>query len=637
MVGASFRILVLLDLRRRRTIARHEFKNLSRMTPLSSRDGQRLYVAGTDSEGEPYKPSWRFWPELSVIDAETGTIAGRFQLGPNYRFYGQQAAETIDGRVRIPAVTTGGDSGRASTVMVTIDPTTGAADLAELCGYRQHCWLSPQGRLALTPDFTRVPVRDEQSGALRAFGFGSRKRYYGVPMQLWNADAASFIRSVTVGWFGDEELPTEARMQGRSRVETHERLRAFCDALPPGSTEGPNETVGSFSEDKELQLLRNLHQAFANQLADAIFWAQDEQQFWVRAHGFVSCVRIDGTASPRLRLARTGMKTGMVVPFAEGPADVRPLGNDKARLLFGASGQLVQRIEAEAEIKAPFPSTFAATEIIPQSGDGWRETESPSFEQRVRELVEELQAAAVRLRDLPEAQCVRAINSLVKDLPRHLGGRTHNALDFFFELPDRTLDEEQFFAHVEADVPEAVESLHKLLDRILKLCPELPYASNDRQLLAPAIRALGVLDQTALPKIGIYGAHWDNEHASYFNRNLIPAVVKAHGWTAEVIAFALKAMLRDADMAEDVWRKLGMRAAVEQSVSPEAFAAEIASELKANPPEEFFRFGHYVLLRLWESANERSVWEEQMFAELDRLTPEYDYPSEAEDRARGDY
>ena len=210
-----------------------------------------------------------------------------------------------------------------------------------------------------------------------------------------------------------------------------------------------------------------------------------------------------------------------------------------------------------------------------------------------------------------------------------LGSRTHNTLDFFFELPDRTLDEEQFFAHVEAEVPEAAESLRKLLDRILKLCPELPYASNDRQLLATAVRALGVLDQTALPKIGVYGAHWDEEHASYFRRNLVPAVVGVHGWTAEVIAFALKAMLRDADMAEDVWHKLGMRAAVEQSVSPEAFAAEIASELKANPREESFRFGHYALLKLWESAIERSPWEEQLFAELDRLTPEYDYPSEA--------
>jgi hypothetical protein len=253
----------------------------------------------------------------------------------------------------------------------------------------------------------------------------------------------------------------------------------------------------------------------------------------------------------------------------------------------------------------------------------------------VRQLVAELRSATLRLRDLSDAQCVRAINSLVKELSRHLEGRTHNTLDFSFELPDGTLDEEQFFGHVEAHVPEAVASLRKLLDRILKHGPELPYAGNDRQLLAPAVRALGVLDQTALPKIGIYGAYWDQEHATYFRRNLIPAVVAAHGWTEEVVAFALKAMLRDSDMAADIWRKLGMRAAVEQSMSPEIFAARIASELKAEPPEESFRFGHYSLLRLWQSATERTAWEERLFAELDRLTPQFDYPNEAWDRVRG--
>jgi hypothetical protein len=318
------------------------------------------------------------------------------------------------------------------------------------------------------------------------------------------------------------------------------------------------------------------------------------------------------------------MKSGMVVPYAEDPSEIHAVGNDRARLLFGASASLVRRVEAEAGITAPFPPRFAPVHVISRANDGWRETKSPNFEREVRELVAKLRAATIRLRELSNAQCVRAINTLVKDLSRHLEGRTHNTLDFFFELPDRTLDEEQFFGHVETHVPEAVESLRKLLDRILKLGPDLPYAGNDRQLLAPAVRALGVLDQTTLPKIGTYGAGWDEEHAAYFGRNLIPAVVAAHGWTDETVAFALKAMLRDSDIAQEVWRKLGMRAAVEQSMSPEIFAARIASELKADPPEERFRFGHYSLLRVWQTATERTAWEERLFAELDRLTQEDD-------------
>lgn len=61
------------------------------------------------------------------------------------------------------------------------------ADVAKLCGYRNHCWISPKGSLALTPEFTCLPVRSEPTGLLSALGFGSRKRYYGLPMQLWNA------------------------------------------------------------------------------------------------------------------------------------------------------------------------------------------------------------------------------------------------------------------------------------------------------------------------------------------------------------------------------------------------------------------------------------------------------------------
>lgn len=632
--GGEQRILVLFDLSRHQVIATHEFQNLDRALPLPSRDARRLYVAGSGTEGEPYKPGWRTWPELFVIHAETGRIENHLRLDPNFRLYGQRPAETVDGRVRVPALVVSAQPGQADTAIVTVDPKTGASGVAGLCGYRNHCWLSPKGSLALTPDFTRLPFRDELAGPLRAVGLGSRKRYYGLPMQLWDAEAASFIRSLTVAWFGEDELPIEAQMRGKSRGETYERLRALCDILPAGSVEGPTETVGPFSEDRELELLRNLHRAFADQLADSVYWAEDEQQFWVRSHGFVSCVRIDGTASPRLRFERTGMKAGMIVPFAEGPGEVHPLGNDKSRFLFGPSAHLIRRIEAEAVVTAPFPPTFAPVQVISRSSDGWRDTRSPSFEKRVRELVEQLRAATVRLRDLSEAQCIRAINSLVKDLPRHLENKTHNTLDLFFELPDRTLDEEQFFAHVEAAVPEAVPSLRKLLDRILKLCSDLPYASNDRQLLAPAAQALGVLDQSALREIGAYGACWDDEHATYFTRNLVPAVVAAHGWTDEVVAFALSAMFRHDDIAEQLWCKLGMRAALEKTLSPEEFAGQVVSELKANPPEESFRFGHYALLKLWESENQRSAWEERLFAELDRLTPQYDYPNAAWNRAQ---
>ncbi|MGX5828171.1 hypothetical protein [Mesorhizobium sp. 43Arga] len=128
--GGEQRTLVLFDLSRQHIIAKHEFPRLGRGMPLSTRDGRWLYVPANGSEGEPYKPGWRCWPELSIIETETGRFENQFRFDLNFRFYGQQLAETADGRLCIPALT-GSEPGRASTALITIDPKTGMADVAE--------------------------------------------------------------------------------------------------------------------------------------------------------------------------------------------------------------------------------------------------------------------------------------------------------------------------------------------------------------------------------------------------------------------------------------------------------------------------------------------------------------------------
>jgi hypothetical protein len=63
--------------------------------------------------------------------------------------------------------------------------------------------------------------------------------------------------------------------------------------------------------------------------------------------------------------------------------------------------------------------------------------------------------------------------------------------------------------------------------------------AGDWQLLGPAVKALGVLDPAALPLIEKYSRMLDRGHEEFLPQRRGPAIIRAHGWTAGVVDFAL--------------------------------------------------------------------------------------------------
>ena len=104
-------------------------------------------------------------------------------------------------------------------------------------------------------------------------------------------------------------------------------------------------------------------------------------------------------------------------------------------------------------------------------------------------------------------------------------------------------------------------------------------------ILGHAVLALGVLDHSALQTIRRYGYHVDGEHERFFGRETVPAIVRAHGWSDDVIDFIAWVVVHGFDNSltnyNDVWSGWGLRDAVVRRYRPEEFAQRVAAEIAA--------------------------------------------------------
>jgi hypothetical protein len=99
-------------------------------------------------------------------------------------------------------------------------------------------------------------------------------------------------------------------------------------------------------------------------------------------------------------------------------------------------------------------------------------------------------------------------------------------------------------------------------------------------IFAWAVRSLGVLDRSALPTLRRYGVFVDVEHEYYFAGTTVPAVIKAHGWTDDVVDFVFWVLAwnfyNTLDDYGKVWGGWGLRDTVIHR-EPRAFARHIAA------------------------------------------------------------
>jgi hypothetical protein len=628
------RVVVVLDVPARSKVGSIPFESIESDRLLVSRDGKRVHVVTRRYEGSPGKGDYRYLGvEIVVINTGSGAVASRHPIDCSHvSLYRQVVVETADERIRLPVSIAAPKQGESHKAIATLDPRSDAVSLASLPDSGHYVWLSPRGRFALRPNLASLPIRDEATSSLAGIRIGRKERYYGLCLQLWEVEPVRYIRTIPVAWLTYEELPDNAQ-RGHKR-SAYEAIRMACDSLAPDAHGAPPLTADLYPTDPTRKVVSAIHWEFAERLLNNVVWAEDEQAFWVEAHGFWSWASVEGATSPRIRLERTGMKSGMAVPFADGPHLLELLGGRQARFVFRSwrgSGR-----NGSAIVEAQLPSSFRPIQVCAQGGDRWQEADldSAAVHARIQTAVRAMQLVEVSLTSLSAQDCIKAIATLDKKLRTFVEeAMTRGSIDFSFEVAGRSLGEEAFFQHIEANVPEAAPELRKLIERLVSgwSLPDdgrgLPF-SDGWQLLGPAVKALGVLDRSALVLIGQYGRRLDRGHENYFSRCTLPAIVKAHGWTAEVVDLGLAMLLTGFNVASSLWRGGGMGAAVAASTSPQDFAARIFEAMaREQPPEESFRFGHPMIYQLWREIAPRTPWEERLFSALEATVPEYDYPT----------
>ena len=232
-----------------------------------------------------------------------------------------------------------------------------------------------------------------------------------------------------------------------------------------------------------------------------------------------------------------------------------------------------------------------------------------------------------------EPGVVAAIDALTEevngDLPRRA---VDSEICVVFASDAGDVSEEQFFSEVEARFPGAAPSLRGLIDRYSEVSERHDhlFSVGDEGIgvFATAVKALGVLDPSALPTLQRYGVFVDPEHEYYFAGTTVPAVIKAHGWTDDVVDFVFWVLVWNYYNRlihyGKVWNEWGLREAL-TGREPRAFARHIAAHLAEaiRMKDDPGRYGTGGLDKLAKNVPQPyEPWLAAFFDELERIFAE---------------
>jgi hypothetical protein len=464
------------------------------------------------------------------------------------------------------------------------------------------------------------------------------ERRYGVTLQIWEAFPLRFLRKTVAAWLTIKEMPNETglarskqsppRLPSRSAIwDAVASARAATagpfDPPPPRSVYPPALAADPASWEAVEKNLASL-EGWIRFAA----WQPDGDAFWVSTNGFLSCVGVDGTVSPRLYTERFGLEGGTQVPVAARWQEVVPLTGRAARVIYQSGGALFNGAPSAK------PHTPHA---IPATGDGWQPSDAVArrraADKRLEVLREERRHIVIPFGGWSEAGSVAAIDALTKEVNEDFPRRAVNhEMRIVFASGDGEVGEERFFSEVAARFPGAAPAIRRLIDRYCDVTERNDYLFSRGDegigIFAWAVRSLGVLDRSALPTLRRYGVFVDVEHEYYFAGTTVPAVLKAHGWTDDVVDFVFWVLAwnfyNTLDDYGKVWGGWGLRDAVIHR-EPRAFARHIAADLaqtirmKDDP-------GRYGIASLDKLANQipqpHEPWAAAFFDELERIFAE---------------
>ena len=558
------------------------------ITVVGSLSGQNIFVL--QSTG-PYSR------RLDIVDARQGRmVASHANLpGSGYRaiIHEQQDGQLLmpsSGRFVENTPDPDGHDGKGALKLgfILVDPKTGLTRTELQEG---NDWLhgqfhspSPDGRYWLKRDPCVLPIRDEPEPRRTGRIFGQRQttRYYGRSVQIWEASPLRFVRRVTIAWLKAQETPDGGHVDDIianrdpktvKRGYQYDRLSELLDErnidaldyIDMAEFGDPNVRHSRKPISEKWRGLAKIYADFCmiNRL-NIHGWSGNEA-FWVETNGFLTCAGVDGTTSPRLCTERFGLKSNAWVPVAEHPSEVVSLVNRQARVTFYDKGTVV--------FDGAPSETSRMQHAIPLGQDQWMPSTPymrPSEDPRVREalkLLDKRKTLKLKLQSLDEADCIAAIDALAAQLGESLAGRARDGeIAIVFQHGKKTIKEDKFFRHVLDTCPGAVGSLDALLRKYVAVTGEWDFlffkADKGIGLMAHAAYALGVMDGNSMETLRLYAGRIDPSHEHFFCNETLPAIIKAHGHTPQILQLAIWVMLfrsGNSIMPETIWHNLGVR------------------------------------------------------------------------------
>ncbi|MDF1502968.1 hypothetical protein [Roseisolibacter sp. H3M3-2] len=591
-----------------------------------SRDGRRLYVV--EAQGRVRRDADR----LHVVDLRAASVTTHAGL-PSLRWVAP--VERPDGALLIPTLHGG---------LLLIDAATGAHELSEAApGAASTPFLtgSPDGRWWVRVDPASPTVHDEAPGLLARL-LDTRKqavRRYGVAVQLWEALPLRLARRAVVAWLPAEDLPNETdllRMTQRppafpTRAALWDTIAATLggrDAITaPPRAAWPPAVAGDDGAWRVVE--QNLDRLQRGGWVRVVGWQPDGAALWLSINNFLVCVGTDGTTSPLLHLERhEAAGGGAAARTARGWERIAPLEGRRARVTYA---------KGEATLDGTPAARALDAVAVAAARDGWRPRAPDDPEATARKaawrtveaMQEQRRRVVVPLAAWTAGACAAAIDAVAAEVRAGLATRAVDGeVHVVFAAPDGEADEARFFGEVAARFPEAAPALRRLVEAMADAGGALTDVFSDGDAgagaLAHAVRALGVLDGSALRVVRRYGEHVDAEHELFFTGETLPAVVAAHGWTDAVVDLVLWALAWNFyNSLQDygtVWRAWGLRDAL-VARDPVATARHVAADLAGlrgrDAPGRYGVPGLEKLARQIPQPHE--PWAAAFFGELERL------------------
>lgn len=452
---------------------------------------------------------------------------------------------------------------------------------------------SKTGRFWLRGDPTTLPMRTFKGPVQKRKLFGAKtedKTYFGSTVQLWQSFPLKFIRTLTIDWCERSHMPDSGRQGSTMRKRENLGLKPAqgdmferLSVLVKSANLGPLETL-------PYEVIENNFQDVWNEVEDYTYpcpilnysgryknkSTQYRQLQWVGDEGFyngTSFVHVNGRTSPKLFLAEA-LKNPELPPIGQNlkAQNVSYLPDGTIRINCYDSDDFLTIDPRHLELDIPIRQ-IKENEVIARGK--LEKAEHKDRAERAKKFLAERMTYNVPLVSLQSQDCIAAISHLTEQLGDDLAARAFKKrIKVIFNHGKNKFTEVAFFEHVQKSCPEAVPALKTLIRKHNTVTGEWDHLYSDksdgREFLGSAAHALGILDSGSMAEMRLFAERIDASHQYDFCRETLPAIIKAHGLTTQVMELLVWVMLfrsGNAVYPEVIWNDFGLGDALKSEMS----------------------------------------------------------------------